>query len=276
MGKKKESKISWFMIIVYALAVAALLIPFPALVVEIFYGIELAASLIILIYICQNKYKSLPRKILFFTLYSMAVNIKLTSNLLTGIQNDNQLPLVSFLVHYWCHDSFIVGIIFISLILGVTFFLAIKSVRRISEVSARFALDTMNQKMFNIDNKYSNHEITEEEAETMKKNLHCEMDFFASMDGAARFFAGNTKAMLLMTLIDIAGGTAINYFMQGKKLFDAISPVILYTAAKVLLYCVPLIIVSIACGICIINKKEEHENRSLEEIVNWVIHKNKK
>lgn len=257
MGKKKESKISWFMIIVYALAVAAFLIPFPALVVEIFYGIELAASLIILIYICQNKYKSLPRKILFFTLYSMAVNIKLTSNLLTGIQNDNQLPLVSFLAHYWCHDSFIIiGIIFISLILGVTCFLAIKDVRRISEVSARFALDTMNQKMFNIDNKYSNHEITEEEAETMKKNLHCEMDFFASMDGAARFFAGNTKAMLLlMTLIDIAGGTAINYFMQGKKLFDAISPVILYTAANVLLYCVPLIIVSIACGICIFREE---------------------
>ena len=64
--------------------------------------------------------------------------------------------------------------------------------------------------------------------------------------------------------------------MQGKNLFDAISPVILYTAANVLLYCVPLIIVSIACGICIINKKEEHENHSLEEIVNWVIHKNKK
>lgn len=275
MGKKKESKISWFMIIVYALAVAALLIPFPALVVEIFYGIELAASLIILIYICQNKYKSLPRKLLFFTLYSMAVNIKLTGNLLTGIQNDNQLPLVSFLAHYWCHDSFIAGIIFISLILGVTFFLAIKGVR-ISKVSARFALDTMNHKMFNIDNKYHNHEITEQEAESMKRNIRNEVDFFVSMDGAARFFAGNTKAMLLMTLIDIAGGTAINYFMQGKKLFDAISSVILYTAANVLLYCVPLIIVSIACGICIINKKEEPENCSLEEIVNWVIHKNKK
>ena len=260
MGRKKESKISWFMIIVYALADAAFLIPFPALVVEIFYGIELAASLIILIYICQNKYKSLPRKILFFTLYSMAVNIKLTGNLLTGIQNDNQLPLVSFLAHYWCHDSFIVGIIFISLILGVTFFLAIKGVRRLSEVSAKFALDSMNHKMFNIDNKYHNHEITEQEAESMKRNIRNEVDFFASMDGAARFFAGNTKAMLFMTLIDIAGGTAINYFMQGKKLFDAISPVILYTAANVLLYCVPLIIVSIACGICIINKNAEYQN----------------
>ncbi len=258
MGKKKESNISWFMIIVYALAVAALLIPFPALVVEIFYGIELAASLIILIYICQNKYKSLPRKILFFTLYSMAVNIRLTSNLLTGIQNDNQLPLVSFLAHYWCHDSFIAGIIFISLILGVTFFLAIKRVRRISEVSARFALDTMNQKMFNVDNKYSNHEITEEEAETMKKNLHCEMDFFASMDGAARFFAGNTKAILFMTFIDITGGIAIGYFMQGKSLLEAIEPAILFTTGTVMLYCVPLIIISIASVFYITNKVLEH------------------
>jgi flagellar biosynthesis protein FlhA len=258
MGKKKESKISWFMIIVYALAVAALLIPFPALVVEIFYGIELVASLIILIYVCQNKYKSLPRKILFFTLYSMAVNIKLTSNLLIGIQNDNQLPLVSFLAHYWCHDSFIVGIIFISLILGVTFFLAIKGVRRLSGVSAKFALDTLNPKLFNIDNKYSNHEITEEEAETMKKNLHCEMDFFASMDGAARFFAGNTKAMLLMTSIDITGGIAIGYFMQGKSLLEAIKPAILFTTGNVVLYCVPLIIISIPSVFCVTKKVLEH------------------
>ncbi len=258
MGKKKESKISWFMIIVYALAVAALLIPFPALVVEIFYGIELVASLIILIYVCQNKYKSLPRKILFFTLYSMAVNIKLTSNLLIGIQNDNQLPLVSFLAHYWCHDSFIVGIIFISLILGVTFFLAIKGVRRLSGVSAKFALDALNPKVFNIDNKYSNHEITEEEAETMKKNLHCEMDFFASMDGAARFFAGNTKAMLLMTSIDITGGIAIGYFMQGKSLLEAIKPAILFTTGNVVLYCVPLIIISIPSVFCVTKKVLEH------------------
>ena len=258
MGRKKESKISWFMIIVYALAVAALLIPFPALVVEIVYGIELAASLIILIYICQNKYKSLPRKILFFTLYSMAVNIKLTGNLLTGIQNDNQLPLVSFLAHYWCHDSFIVGIIFISLILGVTFFLAIKRVRRISKVSAKFALDSMNHKMFDIVNKYHNHEITEQEAESMKRNIRNEVDFFASMDDAARFFAGNTKAMLFMTLIDIAGGTAIGYFMQGKSLLEAIKPAILFTTGTVVLYCVPLIIISIPSVFCVTNKVLEH------------------
>ena len=253
MSEKKG--ISWLLVI---LSATIFLIPFPSIVVEVFYGIELLASFLIPILLWRNKRTAMPKWILVFILFSLVVNTHLTRSLLIGLQDDTLLPLVLILSRFCCQNSFVIGFILIPFTLCATLILIKKGVERISEVSARFALDTMNHKMFNIDNKYSNHEITEEEAEIMKKNLHCEMDFFASMDGAARFFAGNTKAMLLMTSIDIAGGIAIGYFMQGKTLFEAIEPAILFTTGTVVLYCVPLIIISIASVFCVTNKVLEH------------------
>ncbi|MCR5496025.1 MAG: FHIPEP family type III secretion protein [Treponema sp.] len=258
MHNKKEKKSFLFIIIVYALMVAVVFIPFSAIVVEVIYGIELATSVFILIYICRNKYKTLPQKVLYFNLYSMAINIQMTIYLLSGLQNGKQLPLISFLTHFESQNTFIVGIILIPLILALTFLLVIIGVRSISESSARFALVTMSQKIFNIDKKYSNHEITKEEAETMKKKLQSEIDFFAAMDGAARFFACNTKIMLIMALIDIAGGFGIGYYIQGKTFLDALNPAITYTTGTVVLYCVPHIIVAIASVYCITNKESDH------------------
>ena len=92
----------------------------------------------------------------------------------------------------------------------------------------------------------------------MKKELQGEIDFFTNMDGAAKFISGSVKAVLFLTSIDIAGGIAIGYFMQGKTLFEAIEPAILFTTGTVMLYCVPLIIISIASVFYITNKVLEH------------------
>ena len=81
---------------------------------------------------------------------------------------------------------------------------------------------------------------------------------FANMDGAAKFISGSAKVVLFMTSIDIAGGIVIGYFMQGKTLFEAIEPAILFTTGTVVLYCVPLIIISIASVFYVTNKVLEH------------------
>jgi flagellar biosynthesis protein FlhA len=140
------------------------------------------------------------------------------------LQDNTLLPLVLILSRFCCQDSFVIGFIVIPFTLSVTFILIKKGVERISEVSARFALDTMTTRMTNIDNKY------------------------------AKLISGNAKAILFMTSIDIAGGIVIGYFMQGKTLFEAIEPAILFTTGTVVLYCVPLIIISIASVFCVTNK----------------------
>ena len=201
---------------------------------------------------------AMPEWILVFILFSLVVNIHLTRSLLIGLQDNKLLPLVLILSRFCCQDSFVIGFILIPFTLCATLILIKKGIERISEVSARFALDTMTTKMTNIDNEYAKHEITEEEAEIMKKNLQSEIDFFSRMDGAAKFISGSAKAILFMTLIDIAGGIAIGYFMQEKSLLESITPAILFTTGTVVLYCVPLIIISIASVFCVTNKVLEH------------------
>lgn len=256
MSEKKG--ISCLLVILCFLSATIFLIPFPSIVVEVFYGIELLASFLIPILLWRNKRTAMPKWILVFILFSLIVNIHLTRSLLTGLQDDTLLPLVLILSRFCCQDSFVIGFILIPFTLCATLILIKKGLERISEVSARFALDTMTTRMFDINNKYVKNEITEEESKVMKKELQGEIDFFANMDGAAKFISGSAKAMLFMTSIDIAGGIAIGYFMQRKTLFEAIEPAILFTTGTVMLYCVPLIIISIASVFYITNKILEH------------------
>lgn len=256
MSKKKG--ISWRLIILCFLSAAIFLIPFPSIVVEVFYGIELLASFLITVLLWRNKRTAMPEWILVFILFSLVVNILLTRSLLIGLQDNKLLPLVLILSRFCCHDSFVIGFILIPFTLCVTLILIKKGVERISYASARFALDAMGTRIFNINNKCAKNEISEEEAETMIKNLQGEIEFFSKMDGAAKFFSGSAKAILFMTSIDIAGGIAIGYFMQEKSLLESITPAILFTTGTVVLYCVPLIIISIASVFCVINTVLEH------------------
>lgn len=256
MSEKK--RIPWLWVILCFLSATIFLIPFPSIVVEVFYGIELLASFLIPIFLWRNKRTAMPKWILVFILFSLVVNIHLTRSLLIGLQDNKLLPLVLILSRFSCQDSFVIGFILIPFTLCATLILIKKGVERTSEVSARFALDTMTTIMTNIDNKYAKHEITEEESKVMKKELQGEIDFFANMDGAAKSISGSAKAVVFMTSIDIAGGIAIGYFMQEKTLFETIEPAILFTTGTVVLYCVPLIIISIASVLCVTNRVLEH------------------
>ena len=246
------------MVILCFLSATIFLIPFPSIVVEVFYGIELLTSFLIPILLLRNKRTAMPKWIIVFILFSLVVNIHLTRSLLIGLQDNKLLPLVLILSRFSCQDSFVIGFILIPFTLCATLILIKKGVERTSEVSARFTLDTMTTIMTNIDNKYAKHEITEEESKVMKKELQGEIDFFANMDGAAKFISGSAKAVVFMTSIDIAGGIAIGYFMQEKTLFETIEPAILFTTGTVVLYCVPLIIISIASVLCVTNRVLEH------------------
>lgn len=256
MSEKK--RISWLWVILCFLSATIFLIPFPSIVVEVFYGIELLTSFLIPILLLRNKRTAMPKWIIVFILFSLVVNIHLTRSLLIGLQDNKLLPLVLILSRFSCQDSFVIGFILIPFTLCATLILIKKGVERTSEVSARFTLDTMTTIMTNIDNKYAKHEITEEESKVMKKELQGEIDFFANMDGAAKFISGSAKAVVFMTSIDIAGGIAIGYFMQEKTLFETIEPAILFTTGTVVLYCVPLIIISIASVLCVTNRVLEH------------------
>jgi hypothetical protein len=68
MSEKKG--ISWLLVILCFLSANIFLIPFPSIVVEVFYGIELLASFLIPILLWRNKRTAMPKWILVFIVFA--------------------------------------------------------------------------------------------------------------------------------------------------------------------------------------------------------------
>ena len=81
-----------------------------------------------------------------------------------------------------------------------------KGATRVSEVAARFALDSMAQKNFAVDAELNSGAITEEEAQAKRAEIRRESDFYSAMDGSSKFVSGNVTAGIFITVVNLIGG----------------------------------------------------------------------
>ena len=155
------------------LAVILLFIPLPEIVVDVFFILTWGFCMLLFFIVRNSKEKmfALPRTILFLTLFLLALEISYSRIVILYEMRIRPNPDSSFKFMYM-----------INIILSVTLLLlAYRFVRKraatTAERAARFALDSMNQKFFDIDSKAKSGAITEEEAEKQKDILRNEIDF---------------------------------------------------------------------------------------------------
>jgi len=72
-----------------------------------------------------------------------------------------------------------------------------KGYTRVSEVAARFTLDSLPGKQIAIDIECESGKITEEEAIAKRDALQREYDFYGAMEDASKFISGYKKSKLL-------------------------------------------------------------------------------
>ena len=70
-----------------------------------------------------------------------------------------------------------------------------------------FTLDAMPGKQMAIDADLNTGAITEKDARERRQKLQDESSFFGSMDGATKYVKGDATAGLLITFINLIGGT---------------------------------------------------------------------
>ena len=80
---------------------------------------------------------------------------------------------------------------------------------RVSEVSARFTLDSLPGKQMAIDADLNAGLINQEQAIKRRTEVAQEADFYGSMDGASKFVRGDALAGILVLVINIVGGLII-------------------------------------------------------------------
>ena len=155
-----------------------LIIPFPAIVVDILIGVNILQVTLIFIFVL-SKIKAtdlllLPKIVLLSMVFGLLVNISAVRLILAKRGDFNGWAIRTVSSLFTSSDE-IAGLVagFIGFIAIISFLLLviIKVSTRISEVAARFTLDSLPCKQMAIDTEYSCGKISEEEYKTRKENL---------------------------------------------------------------------------------------------------------
>lgn len=247
------------------LVVFLLFIPIPQLLIDLSMILNLAFSIIILLVVVSiprpADFQTFPRIVLLQTLFSLAINISSTRLILTGDFSNGALQGQSAMVKAFANivagNNIVIGFIIFIIIIIVQVLVVTKGAGRVSEVAARFSLDSMNQKLFDIDNRLNSGAINEVEAEKMKDAIRREIDFYSNMDGSSKFVSGNVKAGIFITVVNLVGGFIIGMVMNGMDFQTALKTYSTLTIGDGLTSQLPSLIISFATGLLVTGTKSD-------------------
>ena len=247
------------------LVVFLLFIPIPKALIDLSMILNIAFSIVILLVVVQlprpSDFQTFPRVILLQTLFSLAINISSTRLILTGSFRSGALQGQSAMVQAFAKivagNNLVVGFVIFIILIVVQVLVVTKGAGRVSEVAARFSLDSMNQKLFDIDNRLNSGAIDEAEAEELKAAVRRDIDFYSNMDGSSKFVSGNVKAGIFITVVNLLGGFIIGIAVNGMDITHALNTYSTLTIGDGLTSQLPSLIISFATGLLVTGTKSD-------------------
>ncbi len=206
---------------------------------------------------------SFPTIVLITTLLRLSLNISSTRLILTN-RGDAGNVIRTF-GNFVIAGNPVVGLIIFIIIIIVQFVVITKGAERVSEVAARFTLDSMPGKQMAIDADLNAGLINEKQALERRETIQREADFYGSMDGASKFVKGDAIAGIIITFINLIGGIIIGVVLGGESLNQVVDVYTLATVGDGLVSQIPALLISTASGI-IMTRKASTENLNVEII----------
>ncbi len=232
-------------------AILFFIIPIPSFLLDVMLAVNIGIALVILfnvLYVQEVLDMSyFPTLLLFTTIFRIALNVSSTRLILSSGDPGN--VVITFGEFVGGNDMVIGGIVFIVLVL-IQFMVINKGTERIAEVTARFTLDAMPGKQMAIDADLNTGTITEKEARERRNKIQEESSFFGAMDGATKYVKGDATAGLIITFINLIGGTIMGV-MDGLEIMDAIQKFVILTIGDGLVSQVPSMLISLSTGILV-------------------------
>ena len=245
--------------------VLMLIIPLPKSFIDFFMILNLALSVIILLVVIYtpraSSFSTFPRIVLFATLFGLGINISSTRLILvsparaSGYSSSQSAMVQAFANIVTGGSNVVIGMVIFIILIVIQVLVITKGAGRVSEVAARFTLDAMSTKQFDIDNQLSQGYITEDEAKILKEELRRDIDFYQNMDGSSKFVSGNVKAGIFITVINLIGGFIVGMVNNNMSFTDALSVYSVLTIGDGLLSQLPSLMLSFATGILVTGDK---------------------
>jgi len=123
--------------------------------------------------------------------------------------------------------------------------------QRVSEVAARFTLDSMPGQQMSIDADLNLGFIDQAEAKRRRKILEREAAFYGAMDGASKFVKGDAVAGIIIMLINIVGGLVIGVLQQGMPWGESLRHYTLLTIGDGIVTQIPALVISVGTGLIV-------------------------
>ncbi|MCK5788076.1 MAG: type III secretion system export apparatus subunit SctV [Chlamydiia bacterium] len=226
--------------------------PIPTFVLDIAITLNLTFSLIFIIasvYIPNIvKIASFPSALLLVTTYRLALHVAASRQILTKGYAGR---VIATFGKYAAGGNYVVGGVVFLVITILQFVVIVKGAERISEVTARFALDAMPGKQMAIEADMRAGTLNAKQARERRSDVQKESQLFGSMDGALKFVKGDAIAGLIVAFVNILGGIIIGMIIQGLPLVEAIKKYLLLTIGEGLVSQVAALLVAVASGIMI-------------------------
>ena len=221
----KGNRGHWIMAAGLVGVLAVALAPIPPMFFDMLIGVSLcisALTFLVAFYVEKpTEFSSFPSLLLFTTLFRLALNVASTRLILTGEDKHAAGKVIAAFGEFVIGGNFVVGAVVFLILVLVNFIVITKGAERISEVSARFTLDSMPGKQMAIDADLGAGMISEKEARARRKAVQNDADFHGAMDGASKFVRGDAIAGLIVLAINVVGGIIIGVAQKGMGIGHA-------------------------------------------------------
>ncbi|MBO5302622.1 MAG: flagellar biosynthesis protein FlhA [Lachnospiraceae bacterium] len=239
-------------------AVIFFIVPIPSILLDLMLAINISIALIIMFNALFAKevldMSFFPTLLLFTTIFRISLNVSSTRLILTTGNPGNVVETFGTFVG---GGDLIIGVIVFIVLIIIQFVVINKGSERVAEVTARFTLDAMPGKQMAIDADLNTGTITEKEARARREKIQAESSFFGNMDGATKYVKGDATAGLIITFINIIGGTAMGMTRQGLEFGEAIQEYGILTIGDGLCSQIPSLLISLATGILVTKASKE-------------------
>lgn len=235
-----------------------LIIPMNSLMLDIMLALNISVAMVILFNSLFTKevlnMSAFPTILLFTTIFRISLNLSSTKLILLTGEPGNVITVFGEFVG---GGNLIVGVIVFIILILVQFMVINKGSERVAEVTARFTLDAMPGKQMAIDADLNTGAITDVQAKERREKIQEEAAFFGSMDGATKYVKGDAMAGLIITIINMAGGTAMGVLYMGMSATDALQHFAILTIGDGLVSQIPSLMISLATGILVTKVSKE-------------------
>ncbi len=226
--------------------------PIPAGLLDflILLNVSLALLVLLMTFYAPRPvdFSTFPAILLIATLFRLALNVSATRLILSEA---NAGQVIAAVGTYVVGGNYVIGLIVFLILVVVQYVVVTSGAQRVSEVAARFTLDSMPGQQMSIDADLNMGFIDQDEAKRRRKILEREAAFYGAMDGASKFVKGDAVAGIIIMLINIIGGLVIGVLQQGMPWGEALRHFTLLTIGDGIVTQIPALVISVGTGLIV-------------------------